>query len=169
VPTEHGHLPPFDPRARTVTYDLWHGYRLLRREAHPAAFPFGFGLSYTTFETGDLDVDVDEPHGLVVGATVTNTGERAGAEVVQVYVEPPAVQVERPSRVLVGFARVELMPGASTRVTVDVPWRRLAWFDDEADAFVLEPGAHRVRLARHAEDDSGPEVTVQVAAREVGR
>jgi beta-glucosidase len=169
VPTEHGHLPPFDPRARCVTYDQWHGYRLLRRDAHPAAFPFGYGLSYTTFETDDLSVEAHEPHGLAIGATVTNTGDRPGAEVVQVYVEPPGLQAQRPSRVLVGFARVELAPGASTRVSVDVPWRRLAWFDDAADAFVLEPGPHRVLLARHAEDDDGPATTVQLTARQVGR
>jgi beta-glucosidase len=169
VPTEHGHLPPFDPRARSITYDLWHGYRLLRRDARPAAFPFGFGLSYTTFETRDLTVEVEEQHGLTVGATVTNTGDWPGAEVVQVYGEPPGLQVERPARVLVGFTRVELAPGASTRVSVDVPWRRLAWFDEQADAFVLEPGTHRVLLARHAEDDSGPSVPLKLSGREVGR
>jgi beta-glucosidase len=169
VPTEHGHLPPFDPRARSITYDQWHGYRRLQRDGHPAAFPFGYGLSYTTFETADLTVETREAHGLLVGATVTNTGDRPGAEVVQVYVEPPGQQVERPSRVLVGFARVELAPGASARVSIDVPWRRLAWFDEGADAFVLEPGPHRVLLAQHAEHDGGPATTVQLTAREVGR
>ena len=49
VPTDPDHLPPFDPWARQVTYDLWHGYRRLGREGHPAAFPFGFGLSYSSF------------------------------------------------------------------------------------------------------------------------
>ena len=53
VPTDHAHLPPFDPRARQVTYDLWHGYRRLGRSGHPAAFPFGFGLSYSSFSHSD--------------------------------------------------------------------------------------------------------------------
>jgi beta-glucosidase len=166
VPTEHDHLPPFDPTARRVTYDQWHGYRLLARDGHPAAYPFGHGLSYTTFEVAAVQAEVEHvdgaPAAVRVSATVTNTGERDGDEVVQVYVEPPGLAVERPSRLLAGFHRVSLTSGASERVSVEVPLRRLAWFDEAGDAFRVEPGPHVLRVGQHAEDGDGPEVVVDL-------
>jgi beta-glucosidase len=167
MPVEHGHLPPFDPTAHRVTYDLWHGYRLLARDGHPAAFPFGHGLSYTTFETGAVQAALDLVDGLPsavrLTATVTNTGQRDGAEVVAVYAEPPSTaQPERPARWLAGFARVAVAAGASERVVVEVPVRRLAWFDEAADAFRLQSGRYCLRLGRHAEDAAGPAVTVDL-------
>jgi len=87
--------------------------------------------------------------------------------VVQVYVEAPALAVERPARILVGFSRVSLAPGQVERVSLEVPLRRLACFDEAADAFVLESGRHRVVVARHAEDD-GIGVNIELEAAMVG-
>ena len=80
----------------------------------------------------------------------------------------PAVAVERPARVLVGFARLNLEPGQSERVSIEIPLRRLAWFDEARDAFVLEGGGHRLLVARHAEDE-GIGVDVELEALVVGR
>jgi beta-glucosidase len=172
VPTAHEHLPPFDPRARRITYDLWHGYRRLRRQGHPAAFPFGFGLSYGNFQYTELAVKLlggcGEGGVLQVGVTVENVGTMAAADVVQVYGEVPGRAVERPERILVGFTRVSLAPGQVERVSLDVPLRRLAWFDEAADAFVLEGGRHRVVVARHAEDE-GIGVELELESAVVGR
>lgn len=89
VPTDASHLPAFDPRARRITYDFWHGYRRLAHLGQAAAFPFGFGLSYATFTHSDPMVQW--LHGaLQLSVTVANTGPMAAAEVVQVYAEPPA-------------------------------------------------------------------------------
>jgi beta-glucosidase len=153
VPTSADHLPPFDPRARQITYDLWHGYRRLARDRHPAAFPFGYGLSYSTFAYSDLQVgQAMEADALPVELTVANTGSMAADHVVQLYAEPPGLALERPSRLLVGFARVSLGPGESQRLTIPVPLRRLAYFDEASDGFRLEPGPHRLLVASHAED-----------------
>jgi beta-glucosidase len=172
VPTAHEHLPPFDPRARKITYDLWHGYRRLRRQGHPAAFPFGFGLSYGAFAYSLLTAEIvggcGEGGVLRVAVTVENVGTMAAADVVQLYGEMPARAVERPARFLVAFTRVSLAPGQVERVSLDVPLRRLALFDEAADAFVLEGGRHRVVVARHAEDD-GIGVEVDLEAAVVGR
>ncbi len=172
VPTSASHLPPFAPRARRITYDLWHGYRLLARSGQPAAFPFGFGLSYTRFRHSGLTAGLHHPEGaegaLNVQLTVHNEGPMAAAEVVQVYAEVPGRAMERPRRMLVGFSRVDLAPTQSRQVSLQVPLRHLACFDEARDAFVLEGGRHRIVVAQHAEDP-GIGVDMMLEARVVGR
>jgi beta-glucosidase len=168
VPTSAEHLPAFEPRAESVVYDLWHGYRRLQRQDHAAAFPFGFGLSYSSFAHGELQAELlGEAAILRVSLTVINSGSMAAAEVVQVYLEPPGQAVERPARTLVGFGRLQLEPGQAQRLELAIPLHRLAYFDEGADAFRLEEGLHRVVVARHAEDP-GLAVEVQVGAMLLG-
>jgi beta-glucosidase len=167
VPTDHAHLPSFDPRATSITYDLWHGYRLANRDGHRAAFPFGHGLSYSTFAYSDLAVRPMDA-GVEVTVTVRNTGGMRAGDVVQVYAEPPGVAVERPSRALAGFARVELEPGEQARACVVVPWRTLAYFDEAADAFVLESGPHTLAVCRDAQATAAEQLTLEVTGRVVG-
>jgi beta-glucosidase len=171
VPTDAAHLPPFEPRAPQVTYDLWHGYRRLRRQGHPSAFPFGFGLSYAQFRhhqlTAEFSNAAGDAGGLQVAVTVQNDGPMAADEVVQVYVEPPGVAVERPERFLAGFARLALSPHQAERLTIAIPLRRLAYFDERRDAFVVEGGIHRLRLARGvAQGDAEAAVVEQRQRRE---
>jgi len=87
---------------------------------------------------------------------------------VQIYAEPPGQAVERPRRSLVGFRRLSLQPCESERVAIQIPLRYLAWFDASRDAFVLEEGAHRLVVARHAEDQ-GIGVDLTLKACVVGR
>ena len=85
-------LPYYDKDATSITYDLWHGYRKLDREGIEPAFPFGFGLSYTTFAYSNLKLEQAELRSgdtLVASVDVTNTGGVAGDEVVQLYVKRP--------------------------------------------------------------------------------
>jgi beta-glucosidase len=166
VPTDHAHLPPFDPRATAITYDLWHGYRLLERDGVDAAFPFGFGLSYTTFDYDNL-ATTTSTEGVVVEVDVSNTGAMAADDVVQVYVEPPGEIVERPSRQLAGFTRVRTTPGQTVRARVDIAWRTLAYFDEATDSFMLEPGGHRLVVARHAQADPHVATTIMLEADKV--
>ncbi|MEA5422611.1 beta-glucosidase family protein [Synechococcus sp. CCY9202] len=172
IPTNAAHLPPFEPRAQQVTYDLWHGYRRLRREGHRAAYPFGYGLSYSRFELADLTAAIQPQAGeegeLVVEVTVRNGGAMEADEVVQVYLEPPGRQVERPARVLVGFQRASLAMAEQRRLVLRIPLRRLAYFEESSDGFVLEPGLHRLVVARHAED-AGLALELQVEGRILGR
>jgi beta-glucosidase-like glycosyl hydrolase len=105
--------------------------------------PFGFGLSYTTFAHSDLRLDADRvptDGALVVRCRVTNTGDRAGAEVVQLYGSDPVASVTRPVAALLGYARVHLEPGEAADVVLDVPTHRLA-FSDRRMVRVVEPGA----------------------------
>jgi beta-glucosidase len=117
------------------------------------ARPFGFGLSYTTFEHADLEVPAQAPTdgSFTVRVRVTNTGQRAGEDVVQVYGHDPVASVTRPVAQLLAFRRVALEPGRSAVVELDVPTTRLA-FSDRRFVRVVEPGEVEVRIGRSATD-----------------
>ena len=116
IPTTEDHLPFFDVNATAITYDRWHGQRLLDRDGHAAAFPLGFGLSYTTFSIDGVTVGAVADERFTTEATVTNTGDRRGRHVVEVYAVVDAHDF--PRRVLVGFAPVWLDAGETRTVTV---------------------------------------------------
>ena len=158
VPIDETDLPAFDRDASAFRYDRWHGWWHLGRTGRPAAFPFGFGLSYTTFALDGVDVSLDGD-AVVVDGTVRNTGERDGADVVQVYAQLP--DVEAPDR-LIGFARVEVRAGAAGRFHVRVPLDRLSTRDPVAHAWRSPEGPHLITVARHAGDPSGVAVEVDV-------
>jgi beta-glucosidase len=158
VPTDAAHLPPFDRDADAVRYDAWHGYWRLARDGHTPAFPFGFGLSYTTWATGPASVEEDGDD-LVVRTRVTNTGSHDSADVVQVYGGRPA-DTTRPARRLVGFARVAVRAGATEAVEVRVPWSRLAVRDGGNRTWVLPAGRYALVVGRHSADPAATEVTV---------
>jgi len=116
IPTTEAHLPSFDRDATVITYDRWHGQRLLDRDGHAAAYPLGFGLSYTTFDITALKVGLVERDSVSATVTVTNTGARAGRHVVQIY---GIVDTEDfPNRVLLGFAPVTLAAGETKDIAV---------------------------------------------------
>jgi beta-glucosidase len=172
IPSRAAQLPPFEPRAERVRYDLWHGYRLLQREHASAAYPFGFGLSYCRFAMAEPVAELHRAgkggQGWVeLSVSVRNDGAMAAAEVVQVYLEPPGLLQERAPRSLVAFRRLPLAAGERRRLRLAVPLRRLACFDPGRDAFVLEAGLHRLVVARHAEDP-GLVVGVELEASVLG-
>ena len=148
VPADEADLPVFDAGADAFTYDGWHGYWHLARQGSIPAYPFGFGLSYTTFVVEGVTASVD---GTILGvsASVRNTGGRRGSDVVQVFARRR--QSSRPER-LVGFARTEVAPGESTAITVTIPIAALAERDTGSHAMVVRPGPYDLRIARHAND-----------------
>lgn len=148
-PRSEDDLPSFDSAASEVEYGLFHGYRWLDRNGVAPAFAFGFGLGYTAFGVSDVslaDASVGRSGELVVRATVTNTGARAGSEVLQVYVEPPAATVERAPRELRGFQKVRLAAGESTTVSIRVPVASLGYWDEGSHGFVVERGDYVARV-----------------------
>jgi beta-glucosidase len=158
VPTDEADLPPFDRDATTFTYDRWHGWNHAARIGSTPAFPFGFGLSYTTFELADVHVTLDDDV-IVVTGTVHNTGSRDGADVVQVYASLP--DPNRPDR-LVGFARAEVPAGERTPFAIRVGLDRLATRDADAMAWRPVTGPLRLRVARHVLDDSIAPITLDL-------
>ncbi len=128
------------------------GYRGYDKADREVAFPFGYGLSYTTFDYHDLQVSVtgsvaDGTLSAAVAVTVTNTGDAAGADVVQIYVRDPESTASRPVRELKGFARVDLRPGASETVTVQLDQRAFSYWSDLLDRWVVEAGEFVIEAA----------------------
>jgi beta-glucosidase len=152
IPADEDDLPPFDRDATSFRYDRWHGWWHLRRSGGAPAFPFGFGLSYTTFVLDDVAV-VRDGEQVVATGVVRNTGARDGAEVVQVYAELPLD--DRPDR-LVGFTRVEVPAGGTAGFTVEVPFERLATRDPDSRTWCSPQGAHTFTVAQHADDPAHP-------------
>jgi beta-glucosidase len=136
----------FDKHARSIEYGYFHGYRHMDKEGHVPAFPFGFGLSYTTFAYRHMQLDGKEIAAdgeLEVSVDVTNTGGVAGEEVVQLYVGYEGSQVERPVRELKGFAKVRLEPGETKRVAFALAARQLAYYDEQRARWMAEPITYR--------------------------
>jgi beta-glucosidase len=148
IPKTEDQLPAFDTRARDVEYGLYHGYRHFDRLGLTPAFAFGFGLSYTTYRYGHLRLDreaIGPADTLNVSVEVSNTGDRVGEEVAQMYVSCPNSRVERAVKELKGFRRVKLKPGETKTVTFTLPAPELAyWEGDENGGWRLEPTDYRV-------------------------
>jgi beta-glucosidase len=130
-----------------VDYGYFHGYTLAEKRGIEPAFAFGFGLGYTRFACSDPRLDRTEigvDGALGVAVDVTNTGDRAGEEVVQLYVAFPESRVERPRKLLRGFEKVSLAPRETRAVRFSLATRSLAYYDVSARAWRVEEAEHRV-------------------------
>ena len=153
-PANADDLPFFDRDAAAITYDLWHGYRKLERDGIAPAFPFGFGLSYTTYAFSNLRIERTElpsDAALEVVVDVTNTGSRAGEAVVQLYVAALGSKVERAPKELKAFVRVPLAPGETRTVPLSVPVAALAYYDARK-SWLVEPIEYEIIVGQHASD-----------------
>ncbi|MDH3728060.1 MAG: glycoside hydrolase family 3 C-terminal domain-containing protein [Myxococcales bacterium] len=141
-------LQPFPDEALEVAYESYHGYQRLDRNGVSPFLPFGFGLSYTTFEYSALTAEwqtEDRAEIIRLTFTLSNTGARAGIETAQVYAGTVDSAVDRPVRKLVGFAQASLEAGESTTVQVSVPVRELAYYE-VGTGWVVEPGAYTLEV-----------------------
>jgi beta-glucosidase len=158
IPRRAEDLPFFDRDATEIEYDLWHGYRKLERDGNTPAFPFGFGLSYTSFRYANLALDQNQlgpSDTLTVSLDVSNTGARAGEEVVQLYVSAIGSAVERAPKELKAFTRIALQPGETKTVQLAVPISRLAYYDETQADFVVEPLEYELFAGAHSLDPHG--------------
>jgi len=140
-PASENHLPFFDARAREIEYGYYHGYRLMDKQKIIPAFPFGFGLSYTTYSYNNLQVTppmVSKNEGFQVSVDVTNTGSFSGEEIVQVYVGYSHSQKDRPLKELKGFQKIRLNPGETKTCKIDISVKDLAYFDPSQMSWVIE-------------------------------
>ncbi len=156
--------PSMKPEERVIIYGydsdytegIFMGYRWFDEKKIEPRFPFGFGLSYTSFAMDSMRVEVAsnsaaDPR-VIVHARVTNTGARAGAEIVQVYVSDPECSVSRPPRELKAFAKVQLQPGESKEVQMELNQRSFAFWSEQNHAWTVEPGEFVIAVGRSSRE-----------------
>ena len=148
------------PGADKVKYNesIFVGYRWHDKEQLKPLFAFGHGLSYTAFAVGNVKADRTTlaPNGSIrISADVTNTGDRAGAEVVQLYIGDEQSSLPRPVKELKGFQKVSLNPGQTRTVTFEITSGMLQYYDDAKGAWVAEPGAFTAYVGAASDDIRG--------------
>lgn len=129
--------PDFDPDCTYAEYGYYHGYCKMDKENLPVAYPFGFGLSYTSFELSEPEAEVFDNRAKI-SVNVKNTGKVKGAEIVQLYVGCEGSSVDRPVKVLKDFQRIELNPGEEKKVVLTVTKEDMAYYNEKTDAFEAE-------------------------------
>jgi beta-glucosidase len=141
-------VPPQDE------YDVTKGFTYMYVNGKPL-FAFGHGLSYTTFAYDNLKLDAKQIAAdgkIVVHVDVANVGQRAGDEVVQLYVHQEVCSVKRATEELRGFQRLTLQPGEKKTVTLEMPAEKLAFYDEKTHGFLVEPGAFDVMVGAASDD-----------------
>jgi beta-glucosidase len=142
---------PGDGKTANYSEGVLVGYRWYDAKNQTPLFPFGFGLSYTSFQYGGARVEHKAGDDATVSVRVTNSGKRAGAEVVQLYLGFPAEAAEAPQQ-LKGFGRVELKPGESKVVTMAVNKESLATWDEGIHDWKVYPGKYAVEVGASSRD-----------------
>ena len=135
-------------------YDVTKGFTYMYLNG-PPLYPFGHGLSYTKFNYDHLKVSsesIKTGETVNVSVDVSNTGDRAGDEVVQLYVHQVKASVKRPAEELRGFQRIGLRPGETQTVTFSLPAEKLAYWNDRTHGFVVEPGAFDLLVGASSAD-----------------
>jgi beta-glucosidase len=142
-----GHLPVYYSKKATGIHDYF-------AERTTPLYPFGYGLSYTTFEYAQLSISHDD---LMIGEStainfaLTNTGEYAGEEIVQLYIRDPVCSVTRPVKELRGFEKVQLSPGEIKEVSFQLSTDDLRFYDQHME-YVVEPGKFEIMIGSSSED-----------------
>ncbi|MEJ2447717.1 MAG: glycoside hydrolase family 3 C-terminal domain-containing protein [Anaerolineales bacterium] len=142
---------------RTVEYreSLYVGYRFFDTVDREVLFPFGHGLSYTTFEYGDLELSapqISEGDTLQVSLQIKNSGSRSGKETIQLYVSPTAPTAFRPVKELKGFSKVDLRPGEQKKVIFNLDRRAFAFYSTELQDWQVESGIFRILVGASSRD-----------------
>jgi len=151
-PSHDSYYP--QPGTNRIVYKngVFVGYRGYEHNGTRALFPFGFGLSYTTFKYANLEINPSAQAGSYeLAFDVTNTGTRPGADVAQVYVGEVNPKIARPVKELKGFSKVSLKPGQTKHVTVSLDQRAFSYYDVNGKQWKADPGAYNVLVGRSSE------------------
>jgi beta-glucosidase len=153
VPVRQDDLPYFRSTDEQFTYDRYHGYTWFTKNDVKPAYPFGFGLSYASFDISEIAADRHDSS-VVVSAIIRNTSVRDGAEVLQVYASLPDSRMERAPYTLIGFVKVNVRAGQSADARVEIPLERLAIYDPHHSAWIIEPGTYQFLIGTSSDRDA---------------
>lgn len=145
VPYEETDLPKINWEAMNQYYEYYHGYTRLEKNGVTPMVPFGFGLSYTSFSIDSPKVQICKEM-LEVNATITNTGNREGAQVVQLYVGFENSAIDRPIKLLRGFERIDLKAGECKEVKISCPLEKLKYYDPVTRSWILESMEYQIYI-----------------------
>jgi beta-glucosidase len=153
-PTYNNYYPEGDSKKVVYKEGIFVGYRGYEHNHTKPLFPFGYGLSYTTFKFANLAVTPESAGSnpqVTVSFDVSNTGDRPGAEVAQVYVGEEHPSVARPERELKGFERVQVAPGTTSHVSVVLDARAFAFYDVNKKKWAIDPGKFAIEVGDSVE------------------
>jgi beta-glucosidase len=147
--------PYFNPYALKIDYGYYHGYTLFEKNNIEVAYPFGFGLSYTTFAYDMLEIEtakLDKTGAMKASVNISNTGDVFGEEIVQLYVGFKNSKIDRPVKLLRGFDKIGLESGETKKVEFEVKIQDLAWYDPEAKEWKVEEMAYELYIGASSEE-----------------
>lgn len=162
VPQKEENLPFFDKNAEEITYGYYLGYTLFDKEGYQARFPFGFGLSYTTFKYLNLRVNSKEysiTDTINISVEISNTGDKIGDEIVQLYCGYENPSVERHHKDLRGFKRITLNPQESKTVVFSLPVQSLAYYSPKSAAWIVDPILYHIWVGPNANESQSLSTT----------
>ncbi|KGI00487.1 beta-glucosidase [Oenococcus oeni] len=131
---------------------LYVGYRYYDMKQIPVLFPFGYGLSYTTFKYAELKIKELEEQQVEVRFKITNTGNQAGQEIAQIYVRNRASYIEKPFKELRGFTKVELNTGETKEVAVTLSRRAFSWYNEQTSSWQVDNGNYEILIGKSSAD-----------------
>jgi len=151
VAGDESHYPEFDRLGLEVTYDRYHGYIKLDHDGIQAAFPYGFGLSYTSFTHDSASVQVFDDR-IEVSTNVTNTGAMKGDQVIQLYIGFDNSSVEREHKLLKGFQRLTLEAQETKRVSISCPFDKVKWYNPDSEKWELEQMEYQAYIGSSSDE-----------------
>jgi beta-glucosidase len=155
VPKSESDLPPFHSFEANVDYGYYHGYSLFDKKKTEPRYPFGYGLSYTSFDISGLSIaraEITSNDSLRVSAKVKNTGNKDGAEVVQLYISFPDSRIDRPEKLLRGFHKVYLRAGEEKQIEFVVPAADLAYYNVATGSWDVEKNKYEAIVGNSSRD-----------------
>ena len=153
IPKDSAQLPYFEIDIKEIEYGYYHGYTLMEKENIEPAFPFGFGLSYTEFSYKNIRVESIEEK-IIGSVDISNIGDVAGEEVVQLYVGFENSSVDRPIKLLRGFKRVALKPNETKSVSIEVKKKDFAWYNPDNHAWEVESIDYTIYIGPSSKNDN---------------